>query len=127
MKTYGPNNPPRLRRPNETVEQYRSEMGWNNNEELPGIPKPPKPRGRPRKADALSNAERQAAYRRRQKEAGTCPGCGQKIISAADLRKAEEAFYGEHSNEVVDNVRHPLDEELQRLAWLEFGRRNGWL
>lgn len=27
-KQYGPNNPPRLRKPDESVEQYRAAMGW---------------------------------------------------------------------------------------------------
>lgn len=51
--------------------------------ELPGIPQPPKKRGRPKKPDAASNAERQAAYRDRRKKDGFCPCCGQRLPEIA--------------------------------------------
>ena len=28
--TYGPDNPPRLRKPGESIEEYRAAMGWSN-------------------------------------------------------------------------------------------------
>jgi len=37
--TYGPDNPPRLRKPGESIEEYRAAMGWSNktpNVELTG-------------------------------------------------------------------------------------------
>lgn len=37
----------------------------NTTAELPGLPPPPKKRGRPKKDDAKSNAERQAEWRKK--------------------------------------------------------------
>lgn len=38
----------------------------------------PRSRGRPAKANALTNAERQAAYREKRRAEGICPCCGQR-------------------------------------------------
>lgn len=46
------------------------------------LPNMPKIRGRPAKADAMTNAERQAAFRAKRKEAHKCPCCGQKLPEA---------------------------------------------
>lgn len=37
------------------------------------------PRGRPPKPDAMTNAQRQAAFRNRKMEQGICPCCGQQV------------------------------------------------
>lgn len=37
------------------------------------------PRGRPTKPDAMTNAQRQAAFRNRKQQQGICPCCGQEI------------------------------------------------
>jgi Tfp pilus assembly protein PilN len=79
---------------------------------LPGIPKKP---GRPFTGKAQSNAERQAAYRKRQ----------------AALREtalwSSENVYGKDSMETLKKLIVEGGPITFEGAWREIGRRKGWL
>lgn len=80
-------------------------------DELPGLPPPPKKRGRPKKDDSLTNAERQARWRAKRKTVET----GERM-AATITRLAHEFDLTE--DEVT---RHLLRFALCNRNWMQTG------
>lgn len=95
-----------------------------NNLELPNIPPVPKKRGRPSTGKALTNAERQARNR-----------AWKKIHATSEQKSAEISFHRHSDLQLAIVLVENLDPALNgnsvdgyaRLAFLELGRRQGWL
>lgn len=82
---------------------------------LPGIAEPPKKRGRPKTGIALTPAQKQAAYRDREAK--------RKQEEAADVARA----FSSDSDQKVAEWIVKGGPKISKSAWLEFGKRNGWL
>lgn len=80
-------------------------------DELPGLPQPPKKRGRPKQADSLTNAERQARFRAKRLQAET----GERI--AATIKRLAHDFDLTES----DVTRHLLRFALCNRNWGQTG------
>jgi len=79
---------------------------------LPGVPRKP---GRPSTGTALSGAERVARHRAKVRSA-----------QALELRVTKSTMQ-DYSPADLGILMGGADGELARRAWVEFGRRNGWL
>lgn len=75
-------------------------------------------RGRPRKDGALTGAQRQRRY---QAKKDAVQHRRRGMVAAAEQR-----FQG-YELETLEWMIHSKDDEDARLAWVEVGRRKGWI
>jgi len=83
--------------------------------ELDGIPEIPKKRGRPVTGKAATNAQRQAEFRQRRDR--------DRDVALIAARRS----LGLLGDIELIELMKASEPELSKTAWLEFGRRNGWL
>lgn len=95
--------------------------------ELPGLPELPKKRGRPPSGNAKTAAERMRAMRARKandlKLAKKWFGKTSVVSLLATIQGSVAYNADEQGHEPVTE----REEQLARVAWLEIGRRMGWL
>lgn len=101
MPEYNEDNPPRLRKPTESVEEYRKAMGWTT------TPAEKPKRGRPATGKTTSSAERMRA--KRERDANYIAAC--------------EYAAGPLSNETLGKEA----AEGFKESWIALGRRKGWI
>lgn len=83
--------------------------------ELPGIPAT-KRRGRPKKENAATNAQRQSRYREKKR--------WEKIV---ERERASDTFAGESEEKIVEWMLQAGKNKLGKMAWMEYGRRMKWI
>ncbi|WP_374499207.1 hypothetical protein [Zoogloea sp.] len=75
-------------------------------------------RGRPRKDGVLTGAQRQARYQAKKNV--------EQLRHRGMVADAERRFQG-YELETLEWMIHSKDDEDARLAWVEVGRRKGWI